>query len=133
VLSSQRQKATLVSKPPIRVLIGDNHPLVREGLNAAGRNRGVNVFVDLSFSTHSHVHLRKLKPRVTNKRKDVMNNEVDYAKVNVARISEDGFAATKELKLIPRGTFAGTIYQLGLVHNGQAVASDTAEQGNGQN
>jgi two-component system, NarL family, response regulator len=33
VLSSQRQKAILGIKRPIRVLIGDNHPMVREGLN----------------------------------------------------------------------------------------------------
>jgi hypothetical protein len=62
-----------------------------------------------------------------------MSSKVDYAKENIARISEDGFAAIEELRLIPRGTFAGTIYQLGLVRNGQVVASDSAEQGNGQN
>jgi hypothetical protein len=62
-----------------------------------------------------------------------MSSEVDYARVNIAKISEDGFAASEELKLIPRGTFGGTIYQLGIVRNGQVVASDTAEQGNGQN
>ena len=41
--------------------------------------------------------------------------------------------AVLKTKLIPRGTFAGTVYELGLVENGQLVASDTGEQGAGQN
>jgi hypothetical protein len=64
---------------------------------------------------------------------NVMNIDVDYVKLNVARISEYGSEVVDELKLVPRGTFAGTIYQLGLVRNGQVVASDTGEQGGGQN
>jgi hypothetical protein len=35
-------------------------------------------------------------------------------------------------KLIPQATFAGTIYQLGSVQNGQLVACDTDEQGGGR-
>ena len=42
-------------------------------------------------------------------------------------------APRREIKLIPRGSFAGTIYQLGLVRNGDLVACDLGEQGGGQN
>ncbi|HEX3444323.1 MAG TPA: hypothetical protein VHS80_06365 [Chthoniobacterales bacterium] len=62
-----------------------------------------------------------------------MHIDLDYAKLDVTIISEDEAAAVDGQKLIPRGTFAGTIYQPGLVRNGQSVACDTAEQGGGQN
>ena len=42
-------------------------------------------------------------------------------------------APRREIKLIPRGSFAGTIYQPGLVRNGELVACDSSEQGGGQN
>ena len=62
-----------------------------------------------------------------------MNIDLDYAKLNVSIISEYEFDAADEAKLIPRGTFAGTLYQRGLVRNGQLVACNTAEQNGGQN
>ena len=42
-------------------------------------------------------------------------------------------AAELGIKLVPRGTFAGTIYQVGLLEDGELVACDTGEQGGGQN
>jgi hypothetical protein len=45
----------------------------------------------------------------------------------------DGFVVPKELKLIPRGTFGGTIYQLGFLQDGRVLATDTGDQGGGQN
>ena len=62
-----------------------------------------------------------------------MNIDLDYAKLDVTIISEYESAAVEGLKLIPGRTFAGTIYQPGLVRNGQPVACDTAERGGGQN
>jgi hypothetical protein len=38
-----------------------------------------------------------------------------------------------ELKLIPRGTFGGAVYDLGLLRDGQVVSADTGDQGGGQN
>ena len=38
-----------------------------------------------------------------------------------------------EQNLIPRGTFGGTIFQLGFLQDGRAVAADTGDQGGGQN
>jgi len=61
-----------------------------------------------------------------------MNIDLDYLRLNVARIPELEFEVVDGLKLIPRGTFAGTIYELGLVCNGYVAASDTGEQGGGQ-
>jgi hypothetical protein len=61
-----------------------------------------------------------------------MNIDLNYTKLNLTTISENRFEVVDELTLIPRGSFAGTIYQLGLVRGGQLVASDTAEQGGGQ-
>jgi hypothetical protein len=60
-----------------------------------------------------------------------MKTYLEYSEAIVARPANSG--AELKTKLIPRGTFAGTIYQLGFVQNGQAVPSDTAEQGGGQN
>jgi hypothetical protein len=37
------------------------------------------------------------------------------------------------LELIPRGTFAGTIYGFGLLDNGRLTSADTGAQGGGQN
>ena len=42
-------------------------------------------------------------------------------------------APRREIKPMPRGSFAGTTYQLGLVRNGEFVACDSGEQGGGQN
>ena len=62
-----------------------------------------------------------------------MSIDLDYTKLDLVVISEYESVAVDGLKLIPRGTFAGTIYQVGVVRNGRPVAADTAEQGSGQN
>jgi ABC-type tungstate transport system permease subunit len=38
-----------------------------------------------------------------------------------------------EVQWVPRGTFAGTRFDLALVENGGPVACDTGDQGGGQN
>jgi hypothetical protein len=58
-----------------------------------------------------------------------MNIDLNYTKLNLTTISENRFEVVDELTLMARGSFAGTIYQLGLVHGGRLVASDTSEQG----
>ena len=50
-----------------------------------------------------------------------MKTYLDYSEVIVTRAANSG--AELKTKQIPRGTFAGTIYQLGLVRNGQVVAA----------
>ena len=49
-----------------------------------------------------------------------MNIDLNYTKLNLTTISENRFEVVDELTLIPRGSFAGTIYQLGLVRGGQS-------------
>jgi hypothetical protein len=60
-----------------------------------------------------------------------MKTYLNYSEVIIARQVNSG--AELKTKLIPRGTFAGTIYQPGLVQDGQLVPCNTAEQGGGQN
>ena len=64
-----------------------------------------------------------------------MSTYLEYSEVIVTGTvnSEAQRAAKREVKLIPRGSFAGTVYQLGLVKNGEVIACDTGEQGGGQN
>ena len=38
-----------------------------------------------------------------------------------------------EVRKIPFGTFAGTVYRLLVLHNGGSLALDTGDQGGGQN
>jgi hypothetical protein len=58
-----------------------------------------------------------------------------YSELTVTTISSNELqtAAGLDLKLIPRGTFAGTIYGFGLLINGRLAPADTGEQGGGQN
>ena len=62
-----------------------------------------------------------------------MNAGFDYLRLTTSKISDYGFVVADELELIPRGTFAGTIYELGFVRNGSVVAANTGDQGAGQN
>lgn len=64
-----------------------------------------------------------------------MNMNTDYSELNVTTISsmELRTAQGVDLELIPRGTFAGTIYSFGLLDNGLLTAADTGAQGGGQN
>jgi hypothetical protein len=64
-----------------------------------------------------------------------MNMNADYSELNVTSISSPELRTAKgvDLELIPRGTFAGTIYGFGLLDNGRLVSADTGEQGGGQN
>jgi hypothetical protein len=62
-----------------------------------------------------------------------MNTRFDYLEQNLSKISECGFLAADELKLIPRGTFGGTVYQLGFLRDGKVISADTGDQGGGQN
>ena len=48
-----------------------------------------------------------------------MKTNFDNSKLNIARISESGFEVVGEVKMIPRGTFADTIYEVGLAHDGR--------------
>jgi hypothetical protein len=52
----------------------------------------------------------------------------EFVKSKTSTTSDDA-----EQRLIPRGTFGGTIYQLGFLQDGRAVAADTGDQGGGQN
>ena len=72
---------------------------------------------------------------LTHNRQEKMSTYVEYSEVIVtdAVNSRTQPAPTREIKLIPRGSFAGTIYQPGLVKNGELLACDTGEQGGGQN
>jgi hypothetical protein len=68
-----------------------------------------------------------------NLRKNSMNTTFDYAEQNMSKISDRGFIVAGELKLIPRGTFGGTLYQLGFLRDGKVISVDTGDQGGGQN
>ena len=62
-----------------------------------------------------------------------MKAKSDFIKSKTSTTSDSGFVVAEEQKLIPRGTFGGTIYQLGFVQDGRFVAADTGDQGGGQN
>jgi len=64
-----------------------------------------------------------------------MNMNRNYSELNVTSISSTELQTAKgvDLELIPRGTFAGTIYGFGLLDNGRLTPADTGEQGGGQN
>jgi hypothetical protein len=64
-----------------------------------------------------------------------MSMDRDYSELNVSTISSTELRTAKgvDLKLIPRGTFAGTIYGFGLFDNGRLTSADTGAQGGGQN
>jgi hypothetical protein len=62
-----------------------------------------------------------------------MKTDLGNAKLRIARIFESGREVVDEVKLIPRGTFGGTIYEIGLVRNGHVVGANTGDQGGGQN
>jgi len=62
-----------------------------------------------------------------------MKPTFDFLKSNTSTTSDCGSVAAEERKLIPRGTFGGTIYQLGFLQDGRVVAADTGDQGGGQN
>jgi hypothetical protein len=62
-----------------------------------------------------------------------MKTNLDDAKLDIVRILKSGYEVFAEVKLISRGTFAGTIYELGFVRNGCVVAANTGDQGGGQN
>jgi hypothetical protein len=59
----------------------------------------------------------------------------DYSELDVATIFSTEFLTAKgvDLELIPRGTFAGTIYGFALLDSGRLTPADTGEQGGGQN
>jgi hypothetical protein len=62
-----------------------------------------------------------------------MNAKSDFPRSKTSTTSDRGFVVAEGQKLIPRGTFGGTIYQLGFVQDGRVVAADTGDQGGGQN
>jgi hypothetical protein len=64
-----------------------------------------------------------------------MNTNTDYTELNVTTISSMELRTGQgvDLELIPRGTFAGTIYGFGLLDNGRLTPADTGAQGGGQN
>jgi hypothetical protein len=62
-----------------------------------------------------------------------MKPTFDFLKSNTPTTSDCGFVVAEGQKLIPRGTFAGTIYELGFLQDGRVVAADTGDQGGGQN
>lgn len=64
-----------------------------------------------------------------------MNISTDYSELNVITISSMELRPPQgvDLELIPRGTFAGTVYGFGLLDNGQLTPADTGAQGGGQN
>jgi hypothetical protein len=62
-----------------------------------------------------------------------MNTTVDYLEENISKIFECGFVVADELKLIPRGTFGETVYELGFLRDGKVISADTGDQGGGQN
>jgi hypothetical protein len=68
-------------------------------------------------------------------KKKIMSMNRDYSELNVTTIFSTELRTAKgaDLKLIPRGTFAGTIYGFGLLDNGWLTPADTGEQGGGQN
>jgi hypothetical protein len=62
-----------------------------------------------------------------------MITSLDVNNPNLARIYLLGCEVVDEIKVIPRGTFAGTNYELALVNSDKVAASDTGDQGGGQN
>jgi hypothetical protein len=62
-----------------------------------------------------------------------MITSLDVNNLNFARIYLFGCEVVDEVKVIPRGTFAGTIYELALANSDKVVACNTGEQGGGQN
>jgi hypothetical protein len=64
---------------------------------------------------------------------DTMNTNFDSLQLSISGIAEYGVLRLDELKLIPRGTFGGAVYDLGLLRDGQVVSADTGDQGGGQN
>jgi len=64
-----------------------------------------------------------------------MSTYLEYSEVILTDGPNSGTGDNAGLraKVIERGTFAGTIYQLGLLENDELVACDTGEQGGGQN
>jgi hypothetical protein len=64
---------------------------------------------------------------------DTMNTNFDSLQLSTSGIAEYGVLRLDELKLIPRGTFGGAVYDLGLLRDGQVVSADTGDQGGGQN
>ena len=61
-----------------------------------------------------------------------MNLKFDSLKLSLPG-ADYGVLRAEELQLIPRGTFAGTIYELGLIRDDRVVSANTGEQGGGQN
>jgi hypothetical protein len=64
-----------------------------------------------------------------------MSMNTDYSELNVTTISPMDLWTPQgvDMELIPRGTFAGTIYGFGLLDNGGLIPADTGAQGGGQN
>ena len=64
-----------------------------------------------------------------------MSMNTDYSELSVTTISSRELRTAQgvDLQLIPRGTFAGTIYGFGLLDNGRLTSADTGAQGGGQN
>jgi hypothetical protein len=62
-----------------------------------------------------------------------MITSLNETSLNLAIIRVLGCEVVDELKVIPRGTFAGTLYELALANHTKIVASNTGEQGGGQN
>jgi hypothetical protein len=64
-----------------------------------------------------------------------MSMNTDYSELSVTTISSMELRSAQgvDLELIPRGTFAGTIYGFGLLDNGRLTSADTGAQGGGQN
>ena len=63
----------------------------------------------------------------------MMNTKFDSVKLSISRIADYGILRADELQLIPRGTFCGTLFELGLVRDGQLVSANTGDQGGAQN
>ena len=60
---------------------------------------------------------------------------MNYSELTDTTISSGEFRTAEgvDLELIPRGTFAGTIYGFGLLDNGRLAPANTGDQGGGQN
>jgi hypothetical protein len=74
-------------------------------------------------------HAEPGKKKVSNR--NFMKAKSDFLKSKTSTI-DSGFGVAEE-QLIPRGTFGGTIYQLGFLQDGRVAAADTGDQGGGQN
>ena len=59
----------------------------------------------------------------------------DYSEIKVKTFSSRELPTEHgaDLELIPRGTFAGTIYSFGLLDSGRLTPADIGAQGGGQN